>query len=177
MTLTELVLAVMIIQIAAALGNLGYNWYQRRYNRSSLHCLFICIAWFCGLCVYGLIGLLGWGFGIVSKTEFYFFVIFYGAHIGPIQSFSRAIMCPLTPTAHESEIFALYEITDKGSSWIGPIVVGIINQVASMRYGLLYCLFTFLVTLPVVVNLDIEAGKIAAGRDAESITDRYNLRK
>lgn len=38
----------------------------------------------------------------------------FGFALGPIQSYSRSLYSMLIPQGHESEFFALYEISDKG---------------------------------------------------------------
>ena len=39
----------------------------------------------------------------------------------------------------ESEFFAIYEISDKGSSWIGPLVVGALHGLTgNIRYSFVY---------------------------------------
>ena len=38
------------------------------------------------------------------------------------QAFGRAVFSELIPKGHESDMFALFEITDKGSSWMGPLI-------------------------------------------------------
>ena len=40
--------------------------------------------------------------------------------IGAVQSYSRTMFCDLLIPGKEAEFFALFEITDKGSSWLGP---------------------------------------------------------
>lgn len=59
----------------------------------------------------------------------------------------------------QGEFFSLFEITDKGSSWMGPIAVGLIQQATgSIRYGIFYVLV--MLTLPLVLlwGVDEEEG-------------------
>ena len=51
------------------------------------------------------------------------------------------------------------------SSWIGPLMVAIVSNVASMRWGLFYLLFFFLVSIPIIYfTVDIEEGMRQAGK-------------
>ena len=43
----------------------------------------------------------------------------YGLPLGALQSYSRSLFGQLCPVGYESQFFAFYEITDKGSSWMG----------------------------------------------------------
>ena len=48
-----------------------------------------------------------------------------------------------TPHGYEAQFFGLYEITDKGSSWIGPLMFALVSNVATMRWALVYILFFY----------------------------------
>ena len=62
-------------------------------------------------------------------------------------------------------MFALYEITDKGSSWIGPLTMGIISNYASIRWGLVYISLFFIIPLPILwMKVNIREGMEQAGR-------------
>eukprot|EP00729_Bicosta_minor_P011710 gene11710-12210_t len=44
--------------------------------------------------------------------------------LGPLYGFvSGSLFGQMTPSGYESQFFSFYEITDKGSSWMGPLVV------------------------------------------------------
>lgn len=47
---------------------------------------------------------------------------------------ARGRYADLTLPGKEAEFFALYEITDRGSSWLGPLVAGAILQSAAEDY-------------------------------------------
>ena len=49
-------------------------------------------------------------------------------------------------------MFALFEITNKGSSWIGTLVIAVISNFASMRWGLLLIFFFFAIPIPLLIN-------------------------
>jgi MFS transporter, UMF1 family len=53
-----------------------------------------------------------------------------GLVLGGSQALSRSLFSQLTPPGREAEYFGFYGISDKGSSWLGPLVFGVINQVA-----------------------------------------------
>merc|ERR1712130_395001 len=66
-------------------------------------------------------------------------------------------MASIVPIGKEAEMFALFEITDKGSSWIGPLTVAIITNFANLRWGMAYCAVFFLIPIPILkygVNID-----------------------
>jgi MFS-type transporter involved in bile tolerance (Atg22 family) len=57
--------------------------------------------------------------GLKSTPEAFLFAAIHGLCIGAVQSYSRTMMSDLLIPGKECEFFALYEITDKGSSWLG----------------------------------------------------------
>jgi len=58
----------------------------------------------------------------------------------------RTLFVKLIPSGCESQFFSLYEISDKGSSWIGPIVLAVISQYVSIRYGFLYIIGVLIIS-------------------------------
>lgn len=86
--------------------------------------------------------------------------IYYGTFVGAMQSFSRVLFADLIPEGEEAEFFSLYAITDKGSSWIGPSVVALIDGVVDGRYGLLFLALLLILPLPLLIfGVDPVQGK------------------
>ena len=81
-------------------------------------------------------------------------------------SSSRSLYGHLIPIGNESKFFGLYEVTDKGSSWIGPLISTFIAQASSLRYAIIYILTFLVIAIPILqftVNYDEglkEAGKL-----------------
>jgi UMF1 family MFS transporter len=60
----------------------------------------------------------------------------------------------MIPIGKEAEFYSFYEVSERGTSWIGPLIFGLANQFfGSLRYGILSLIFFFiagLVILPLV---------------------------
>merc|ERR1719245_1951293 len=70
-------------------------------------------------------------------------------------------------------MFALYEITDKGSSWIGPLMVAFIANSLSIRWGMIYVALFFLIPLPILIyGVSLKDGMKQAGRWKEEEEDK-----
>jgi len=160
----EIITCFLISNISGALGNIGFHRFQRRYNLTSLQMFWIPLITLVVFCVYPLFGFFDLGFGLVTKEEVYFYVCVYGVNVAVIQSYGRVVLCSLIPLNQESEIFSLYEITDKGSSWLGPLVAGMLNQAGNMRYAMLYGIWAFGIAIPIVWTVDAREGQLQAGR-------------
>jgi MFS transporter, UMF1 family len=67
-----------------------------------------------------------------------------GVVMGGTQALSRSLFSQLVPAKREAEYFGLYQIADRGTSWIGTFVLGVAVQVTgSYRSGLLVLLAFF----------------------------------
>ncbi|WP_250003689.1 MFS transporter [Actinoplanes sp. M2I2] len=75
--------------------------------------------------------LLGAGIGIV---------------LGGSQALSRSLFSQLIPHGKEGEYYGFYEISDKGTSWLGPLLFGLIFQLTdSYRLGIISLVVFFVV--------------------------------
>ena len=79
--------------------------------------------------VYGLLGYLpiiqSWGVGGLQQPwEIYPLAFVHGFVMGGLSSYCRSFFGRLIPPGSEAAFYALYAITDKGSSAVGPAIVG-----------------------------------------------------
>jgi UMF1 family MFS transporter len=60
----------------------------------------------------------------------------------------------MIPIGKEAEFYSFYEVSERGTSWTGPLIFGLANQMfGSLRYGILALIFYFiagLIVLPFV---------------------------
>ncbi len=150
--------------MCAALGNYFYQKVFREWwgwkAKSIVIFNLIC---FSVLTCYGFIGFFSKELGLRKGWEIFAFGFFYGLNMGSIQSFSRGLMSSLIPSGMEAQLFGFYEITDKGSSFIGPAVVTVITQqTGNLRNGLFFVLPMLLVPTALLWTLDDKQGAIAA---------------
>ena len=96
----------------------------------------------------------------------------YGFHMAPMQASSRALFAELIPPGQESAFFAFYELTNKGSSWLGPLVLSAVQQgTGSMAWGFLYVAGMTLGGCAGLLGLDVARGRqqaAAAGGEADT---------
>ncbi len=60
----------------------------------------------------------------------------------------------------EAEFFSLYAITDKGASWIGPLVVGAItDNTHQPRYSFFFLMGSLIISWLIIMTVDIEKGR------------------
>ena len=69
-----------------------------------------------------------------------------GIVLGGSQALSRSLFSQLIPHGKEGEYFGLYEISDKGTSWLGPFLFGFVYSLTgSYRYAIFSLVLFFVV--------------------------------
>ncbi|MEV8503770.1 MFS transporter [Actinoplanes sp. NPDC051475] len=69
-----------------------------------------------------------------------------GLVMGGSQALSRSLFSQLIPHGREGEYYGFYEISDKGTSWLGPLAFGLVFQLtASYRIGIVSLVVFFVV--------------------------------
>ncbi len=54
----------------------------------------------------------------------------------------------MIPQGREAEFYSFYEVSDRGTSWIGPLLFGLVNQVfGSLRPAILSLILFFIIGL------------------------------
>jgi UMF1 family MFS transporter len=72
--------------------------------------------------------------------------------LGGSQALSRSLFARMIPAGKEASFFGLYEVSDRGTSWMGPLLFSIvIARTGSYRQALLSLIFFFIVGLIVLV--------------------------
>ena len=123
--------------------------------------------------LYGLLGFLpvfqnlGFG-GLVHKNEIYGVAFIFGFLYGGVQGYCRSFFAELVPRGMEANMFALYAVTDKGSSAVGPAVVGMITDLThEIRWAFLFLGIMIAGSIPLMGRIDVVRGKADAERWGE----------
>lgn len=142
--------------------------------------LLFCVALMEVIPLYGLLGYIpfirSWGVGGLQKPfEIYPLGILHGCAMGGISSYARSVYAPLIPEGSEAAFFALYAVTDKGSSAFGPALVGtIVDRAGSIRPAFIFLAVLVVCPVPLLWVLNMERGREDAARMAttERMMDR-----
>ena len=182
MTTSQLTVALGLAPFSALAGGYFWLWMSRRNNWSTKKMLLILLSLTLLLPIYGLLGYipntyevtviagtgpnkegaLTLGFGLKSVLEMYIATCYLSSLLGAVQSFGRVLYTDLLPREHESEFFTLFEVCLRGTSWIGPLIVGAIaNSVGGdLRPGFVYIVVTIII--PIVLlwkRVDVPKGR------------------
>ena len=85
--------------------------------------------------------------------------------LGGSQALSRSLFSRMIPQGKEASFFGLYEVSERGTSWMGPLLFSIvIARTGSYRLALLSLIFFFVVGLIVLWFTDTDRGIREAAR-------------
>ena len=71
--------------------------------------------------------------------------IVVGLVMGGSQALSRSVFSLVIPKGRESEYFGLYEISEKGTSWLGPLMFGLALQFTGSYRAGIFSLIVFFI--------------------------------
>ncbi|PLB50494.1 autophagy-related protein 22-1 [Aspergillus steynii IBT 23096] len=162
----------VVTMVAGVFGAFSWGYISRLFGLRASQTIIACIILFEVVPLYGLLGFipaiknLGY-LGLQQPWEMFPLGVVYGLVMGGLSSYCRSFFGELIPPGYETAFFALYAITDKGSSIFGPAIVGIITD----RYGEIRPAFVFLaililLPLPLMLLVDVDRGK----RDAYALS-------
>ena len=160
-----LALINVIVTVFGVLGAFTWSRISRYFGLRPSQTIFACICLFECIPIYGLLGYIPFitdlgVFGLQQPWEMYPLGAIYGFVLGGLSSYCRSLFGELIPPGSEAAFYALYAITDKGSSIFGPAIVGAITD----RYGEIRPAFVFLAVLialplPLMALVNVERGK------------------
>ena len=155
----------VIVTLFGVLGAFTWSSVSRYFRLTPIQTLACCIALFELIPLYGLLGFVPAiqrleVFGLQQDWEMYVVGAVYGLILGGVGAYCRALYAELIPPGSEAAFYALYAITDKGSSIFGPAIVGAITD----RFGGIRPAFVFLVVLvglplPLLLLVNVARGR------------------
>jgi len=122
-------------------------------------------AIYIGLIVYTLISI--GGYFMQSALHFWMLAIAVGMVQGGTQALSRSVFGQLTPKKKSAEFFGFFDVSQKFSGILGPLLFGLISQIAgSSRLSIIALVVFFLGGMYLLSKVNIEQG-IKAAEDAD----------
>ncbi|MGY0487836.1 MFS transporter [Streptomyces sp. WG-D5] len=153
---STLIVAVLLVQLLAVAGALAMGRLSRAYGakRTILGSL---VAWTVTI---------GAGYFLPAGAPAWFFVLAAGIGLvlGGTQALSRSLFSHLVPAGKEAEYFSAYEMSDRGMSWVGPLVFGLAYQLTgSYRDAILSLVAFFVIGFALLARVPVRQAVRDAG--------------
>ncbi len=157
MNLSDLSLLILMVQIVGIFGALGFGRLAERLGAKRTIVITL-IVW-SGVSIWAKLSL-------TSVAEFWVLAAVIALVLGGSQALSRSLYSQMIPRAQEAEFFSFYEISDKGTSWIGPFLFGFVSQVShSMRTALFSLIVLFIGGLLLLFTVNVPRAIREAGNE------------
>ncbi|HLF89186.1 MAG TPA: MFS transporter [Anaerolineales bacterium] len=164
---TNRILVILMIQFVAFGGAYLFSFFAKRMGTKNAILLSL-VVWSLAV-VFAYFGMRDFsvmeGLGITrAELEFWLLGFVVALILGGSQALSRSLFSQMIPKEQEAEFFSFYEVSERGTSWLGTFVFARVNDLTgSLRLGILSLIFFFfvgLILLPLVkVDKAIEQGK------------------
>ncbi len=161
-----LIVIFLIAQVSALVGAIVFERIARILGAKKTIILSL-IIW-CAIVIYA------YAF-FESKFQAYIMGAFIGMVLGSAQALSRSLYSQMIPVGRESSFFGLYEISEKGTSWMGQLLFTIIvGATGSFRQAILALIVFFVVGSIILLFTDTtraihEAGNLTPEEAASDV--------
>jgi UMF1 family MFS transporter len=157
MPMSQLAMAILMIQFVAFAGSILFNYVARAVGAK--RAVMIALVVWAGI-IYAMYALVygGTGFFILGAVA--------AVVLGGSQALSRSLFSQMIPKGQEAEFFSIYEVSDKGTSWLAPLIFGLSLQwTRSFRAASLSLLFFFVVGFGILARVNVPQGAREAGNE------------
>jgi MFS transporter, UMF1 family len=151
-----LIATILLVQFVAFGGALLFGRVAGRYgSRRTI---------LAGLGVWMLVVTVGFFLPREQIVPFLALAVLIGLVLGGTQALSRSLYSQLIPKGREAEYFSLYQACERGTSWLGTLVFGLVHQWAdSYRPAIFALIVFFAVGLLLLWRVDTRRGIAEAG--------------
>jgi UMF1 family MFS transporter len=153
---SQLITTILVVQFVGFGGALVFGRAAGRFGARrtilvslALWCLVVTAGYFLPARQFGAFLLLGVCIGLV---------------LGGSQALARSLYSQLVPAGREAEYFSLYQATERGTSWFGTLLFGLIFQLTgSYRYAIVALVIFFVLGGSLLSRVNVRKGIQDAG--------------
>ncbi|KAK5114386.1 hypothetical protein LTR85_010208 [Meristemomyces frigidus] len=163
---------IVLLSITATTSGIAgaFSWprISKIFNLETKTTIIACILMMEVIPLYGLLGFVpfikAWGVGGLQQIwEIYPLGFVLGFVMGGLSSYCRSFYGEIIPPGSEAAFYALYAITDKGSSAVGPAIVGaIVDRLGTIRPAFGFLAVLIALPIPLVYVIDVRKGHAEA---------------
>ncbi|KAK3815324.1 MAG: autophagy-related protein 22-like protein [Benniella sp.] len=155
------IIMTLLVSLMALVGAYVFLYIRQFWKLSTKFMMLLTLGLYMVLSAYFVIpSYFTKEFGLRHEWEVWFAAAFVGLIISTFFGVARVMMAELCPEGDENEWFSLFQLADKGSSWIGPFVTGAIeSQTGEFRAGFWFPLALFAAGGALLLTVDMNKGK------------------
>ena len=155
--LSTLTAAILLVQFVGIFGALFFGYFAKVIG--ARQAIMVSLVIWTGALVFA------YGF---LQTAFHFFILaaVIAIVLGGSQALSRSVYSQMIPNGQEAEYFSVYEVSDKGTSWLAPLLFGLAYQfTGSYRIAILSLIVFFVVGLALLSRVSVRKAALEAGNE------------
>lgn len=152
---SQLTLAILMVQFVGIFGALSFKWLASAITAK--RAVIVGLVIWTGVLVYVYVS-------VKTTAQFFVMAAVVGTVLGGTQALSRSLFAQLIPKSKEAQYYSIYEVSDKGTSWLCPMFFGLALQFTkSYRIAILSLVVFFIAGLLVLTRVDVERGELDVG--------------
>jgi len=145
----------LMVQFVAIFGALIFE--RLAYAIKTKNAILVSLVLWCGVVIYG------YGF-LRTTTDAWAMGVVIAIVLGGSQALSRSLFSRMIPEGREASFFGLYEVSERGTSWLGPLLFGVVVAATdSYRQALLSLIVLFVVGTIILYFTDTDKAIHEAG--------------
>ncbi|GAA5833672.1 hypothetical protein JCM9279_001593 [Rhodotorula babjevae] len=162
---SSLIYVAILTPLSGLVGALACPLLQSHLHLSTHRLLIVIVILSLAVPIWGVVALH-------SARQMYLLAVVFGLLFGAFQAFARALYAQLIPPARASAFYALYSITDKSSSFLGPMLVAVVTTATGeIRHGFVLIAALMAAAVPILISVDVGEGAQDAERMDRELKD------
>lgn len=154
---SSLILVILMVQFIAFFGALLFGVIAGKIGAK--RAIIISLLIWSAIAVWAQLSLK-------SVPEFWLLAALVAVVLGGTQALSRSLFSQMIPREREAEFFSFYEISDKGTAWIGTALFSfILDKAGSMRTAIFSLIVLFVVGLLILITVNVPLAIKEAGNE------------
>jgi len=150
-----LLLIFLVVQFVAIFGALFFE--RLAYAINTKNAIMVSLVLWAAVVIYG------YGF-LHTTNQAWLMAAVIAIVLGGSQALSRSLFSRMIPAGREASFFGIYEVSERGTSWMGPLVFGaVVDATNSYRQALLSLIIFFVVGAIVLYLTDTDKAIHEAG--------------
>ncbi len=153
---TVLIATILIVQFVAFGGAVLHGRMARRWGAKRTIMISL-LVW---------IVVIGAAFFVQAGQQFQFYALAVGIGIvlGGTNALSRSLFSQMIPPGREAQYFSLYEVGERSTSWLGPLVfAGVGQATGSFRLAIISLVVFFVVGFVLMIFVPVRKAIVASG--------------